>query len=289
MTKPTRLARTALMMTAAMVQPLLAKDAKPVDLMPIFKDVTTKTFDAKKLGTALDGALKDKLAADADLNDVAVIMHELAELQPGTGADAPIDEQQEKSMVEAASVAPDAPVNGNGIAGKGFDAEPIRAFCAEKGMGSDDIDALMKMLPQAGATDEDPEDDEEKKKMAKDLQAKDQALKSMVSKDDMKLAIDAAVAAERKHNSELQAAKDFVRPICGEIAGDSAEGVYRAAAKHVGVENADTIHASALPQLIKLAHRPAAFDAQMPNLAVDGAAAKNFADRFPGAARIGTV
>lgn len=301
MTKPTRLAAHALLLTSAAVRPLLAKDAK-IDLMPVFKDVSTKNFDTKKIGIALDEALKGKLAQDADLNDVAEIMHELAELEPGKGADESVSENQHKAMEAAAhgNSTLDIPKKvgeefSEADKGKTFDEGPMREFCKGKGMGDDDIEELMKMLPKGEKPAAEDEEDEEAKKKADELekkvQAQDAAMKDMVTKTDMDKAIQAAVAATTKAQKDLRVAMDEVRPYAGEIVGDSAEEVYRTAAKALKIDGAADIHASALPTLIKMQPKIGAQPVERTTrrIAMDEAATTSFNDRFPGASRIGAA
>lgn len=102
MAKPTRFANLAMMLASAAVAPVLAKDAK-VDLMPVFKDVTAKSWDAKKTTMAMDQAIKGKLkkgiAHDATMKQVADLMNHI----PGEDTlDESVSEPQHKAMEAAA-------------------------------------------------------------------------------------------------------------------------------------------------------------------------------------------
>ena len=118
--------------------------------------------------------------------------------------------------------------------------------------------------------------------------------KKTVTVDEMNKAIQAAVGKANSNALEAAQAREFVRPYVGELplALDSAEKVHRAAAKIIGIDDADTIHASALPTLIKTVGRPAGATppAGGNGMAKDSAeSSKGFYDRFPGAQRIGAA
>jgi hypothetical protein len=101
MAKPTKFASLAIMLASTAVRPVLAKDAK-VDLMPVFKDVTAKTWDPKKITLALDKALDGKLrkgAHDATMKQIADLMEHI----PGQeNMDESVSEPQHKAMEAAA-------------------------------------------------------------------------------------------------------------------------------------------------------------------------------------------
>jgi len=145
-----------------------------------------------------------------------------------------------------------------------------------------------------------------KDRAAKDRAAKDKAAKDRAAKDKKGGAMDTkrpitqdemnrAIALERKRGREAIEARAFVRPFVGEVpmALDSAEGVYRSAARQLGVEDADTIHASALKTLISLAgrRRGQAADQQFDtdtDMAMDSAETDSFDTMF-GTGRISTM
>ena len=217
--------------------------------------------------------------------------------------------------------------------GKSFD-EMIKDWAASRGMSDDDVEELKKMhtdsMPGETALDaEDPEEDPEKeldagdddmdaededdefdplakakdKKGAKDrMGAKDKKKGAMdrkvITQDELSKAVQAAVMSERKHNTATAEAREFVRPYVGELplALDSAEKVYRAAAGALEIEDAATVHPSALKVLIKTIGRPAGSrnsdDTGGSFLgAMDRAAegTQSFEDMFPGAGRIGNI
>jgi chemotaxis protein histidine kinase CheA len=321
MSKPTRFAAQSLLLTAGYLAPLLAKDAK-IDLMPIFKDVTRKNFKAKTVSMALDSALKGRLAKDADISHVAEMLDHLERAKPEEGADEAASDPEKKAM-EKAATAGDADETAEEKAAreakekaakdKAFDAEPFKAFLKEKGVNDADIDAAMDMLPKSGAADEDDETEEEKKareaKAAKDEEikteaekkatdaktARDKEMEERPTKAAMDAALKATAKAVRETERGIRVAVAEVQPWVGELsptlALDSAEDVYRHAAVMLNVPDAKTIHASALPTLIKLMPKPGArpVEGGHTSIAMDAAAIDDFNSRFPDAARIGTA
>lgn len=157
-TKPTRLANVALRLTARAVNPLLAMDAK-VDYAPIFKGLTSKTFDAKKLAVAIGAAIKGKtIAKDASMEHVASMLDHLehtAKEEPAS-ADESVSEEEHRAMEAAAHGHSTLGIPKNvgeefseADKGKGFDA--MRGFLKDRGMSDDDIEALHGMMPEPAA------------------------------------------------------------------------------------------------------------------------------------------
>jgi chemotaxis protein histidine kinase CheA len=308
MSKPTRFAANTLLLTAGYLAPLLAKDAK-IDLMPIFKDVTRKSFKAKPITMALDGALKGKLAKDADISHVAEMLDHLERAKPEEGADEAASEPEKKAM-EKAAAAGDAEEDDD--KDKAYDAEPFKAFLKEKGVNDEDIAKAMDMMPKSGAADAD-ETEEEKKareaKAAKDEEikteaekkandaktARDKEMEERPTKAAMDAALKATVKQVRDNERGIRVAIADVHPWVGDLsptlALDSADDVYRHAATMLNLPDAKTIHASALPTLIKLMPKPGArpVEGGHTSIAMDAAASDDFASRFADAARIGTA
>jgi len=151
-----------------------------------------------------------------------------------------------------------------------------------------------------GEKKDDDEDDGKKKPAAKDKQAKDKGKGAMDKKVITQDEVNRAIAAERARSREAVEARAFVRPYVGDVslALDSAEDIYRATAKALRIEDAETVHASALKSLIKvtgearkkaMASDSSSFFSAGPNLAQDAAASDTFTKMFPGASRIGAV
>jgi hypothetical protein len=196
------------------------------------------------------------------------------------------------------------------------DGEENTEIDVEEGEDSDieEEEAEDRDLEEEEAEDADLEEAEagkDKDKAAKDKAAKDKAAKDKAAKDrkgsamdkrpitgdDMNKAIASAVAGERKAALAATEARAFVQPFVGHlpIALDSAEKILRAAAKTMRIEDADTVHHSALKTLISLAGKSAAIanDHQSvgihPEMAMDGAEdfdSSSFDRMFPDAGRI---
>jgi hypothetical protein len=325
--KPTRLEYLTLTRTAAAINPLLAMDAK-VDYGPIFKGLNTSNFKARKptLLSDVRKAIKGKtIAKDASVEHLANLLDSLEHVKEPKSLDESVSAPQHKAMEAAAhgqstlGIPKDV---GKEFAeadkGKTF-GDMVRDWAAGKdwstGLSEDDFENLEKMhgdsMPE-NALDESEEERERKereKKEAEDKKAKDEAeakereekgkekgamdTKNFVTVDAMEKTVKAAVATERRNAREAAEAREFVRPYVGElpIALDSAEGIYRAAAKALNVEDADQIHASALKTIIKTCGRPAGArpgEGFERNFATDAALgdADSFGAMFPEASRI---
>jgi 8-oxo-dGTP pyrophosphatase MutT (NUDIX family) len=139
--------------------------------------------------------------------------------------------------------------------------------------------------------------DRHAKDRAKDHKAKDKKDSAMdgkfVTLDEMNKAVEAAVSTANKQNAATAEARAFVRPYVGELsmALDSAEKVHRQAAVSLGIDGAATVHASALPTLIKALGRKAGAEHHESKrvTAHDAAIGEGTMDRWPEAARIGHV
>jgi hypothetical protein len=258
---PSKFANFAMQLTANALAPVLAKDAK-IDLMPIFKDVTSKSFKAKTVKLALDSALKGKLAVDAEagMGHVAQMLDHIEHVS-GEGRDESVSPEQHKAMEAAAHGKSEIGIPkkvGEEFADadkkKAEDEENekktggLKEFLRGKGMSEDDImgacDALglgtARMPGGAGdATPAEKKDesegtslaDREKKereeKEAADKKAKDAEMeKNMVSKTAMDEAIKVASAATAKSVREtergVRLALDEVKPWVGELKSDMA-------------------------------------------------------------------
>ena len=254
------------------------------------KEVTMTMKDrlakAKNTIASLRGG---KIAQDAEMEDLTKLIDAFAKHEEEEGAEKTAD----------MNLDPNAGVPGVAKPEEGADAEggkeAVMAFLKDK-LGAEDYAKCAEMMNGMGE-DEDDEDEESEKKQeaemadkeAKDKRAKDEEEKpDYVEKKAMDAAISARVAAavqdERKRQRETREAEKFVRPIIGDLAmaHDSAEGVYRTALTAKGVD-IEGVHPSAyralLEMLPKRQERPA-------HVAMDAAAQKGFAERFPGAAKI---
>jgi hypothetical protein len=220
---PSKFANFAMQLVANAVAPVLAKDAK-IDLMPVFKDVTAKSFKAAPIKLALDSALKGKLAADAEvgMGHVASILDHIEHVA-GEGRDESVSPEEHKAMEAAAhgesklgipkKVGEEFAKKDEGAGDKkfGWDEEKVEGFkkyMRDNGVSEDDVmgacDALgLGAARMPGASDEETEEEkkarEEKeageKKAAEDKRMADDAAKRMA--DDKKAAEDKRMADDK--------------------------------------------------------------------------------------------
>lgn len=271
--KPTRFAALTLAMTSAALAPLMAMDAKMAIPLEPFAKLNRQNFKANRADVlaavrkAVDGKLAKGIAFDE--SPVAKVLEALEEMT-GEAADESVSEEQHKAMEAAAAGNSDLGIPkkvGQEFAdkdkGKTFDAEPLKAFLAEKGLGEDDISSVMSMLPSAQATDED--DEEKRKDEAEGARLKDreQGKDEDKMKDDEKVtkqAMDAAIRGVRDNERNIRVALGKVKPWVGELpasmAFDSAADVFRHALKMRGFEGHATVHADALEPILNAMEKP---------------------------------
>jgi hypothetical protein len=276
MAKPTRFAAVVLNHVAAKIAPQIAMDQKitlPVDL---FKSLTTKNFNASKkdllagIRKAAEGKLRKGIALDASMEDLAKAVDAFSGME---ASDEPFGGKPEE-VEEAAKVGPidkpepqkkDFPPGAESGEKKGFDAEPMKAFLREKGMGEDDIQKVCDMMPpewQNIAAGGPSSNLSASPAGGDEFPDKDEKDKDMVSKPAMDAALQVQAAEFQK---QLKALKDNERgvrvaiaevaPWVGEIdskmAFDSAADVYRHALVMRSVDGAKTLHADALLPILK--------------------------------------
>jgi uncharacterized protein len=279
LTRMGSVARGALMVA---LKPKLAQDAK-IDLSPILVNLTAKNFKAKKPGivAGIKKLTNGKLASDASIDDVIKL----------------VDALEDNEVMEGADTDPDT---GEEIDDETMDAEGegVRNFLKGK-LSEDDFAKACDMMKPGGAKDaEESEEDkkkretEEAKKLAGDVEeAVKEKTKDMVTKKAMDEAIAKAVTdattAVNKNATETLEAREAVHPFVGKLplALDSAVKVYQSALGVLGVEDADKIaDLGALKAVLKAQTVPSAVTKPKP--AMDAAASKSFAERFPHAAKI---
>lgn len=290
--KETKMTKTVLTRKAALVQgavmaflaPKLALDAQ-IDYAGVLKGVGPKNYKARKPGiiAAIKKATDGKLAQDADIDD----FHKLLDSLDDTAVAEAIEPAAEDDILTAGE-----PIDGDEPAG-GMDDDPCAQVMAllEDKVPSDVLGQIKSILqPPAAAQDEDETEEEKKAREAQEAAASGGA--NDEDDDEMKVtpaamdaAIKAAVGKVRKDQTALREAEAFVRPWVGElVAMDSAEQVFRATAKALRIDGADTIHASALKTVISMQPKPGARRVDNePRVAMDAAAAASYAERFPGA------
>lgn len=318
MTKPTRLANIALQLTARAVRPILAKDAK-IDLMPVFKDITSKNFKSKELVIALDSALKGKLAKDASMQHVVDMLDALQGVTGEKGADESVSEEQHKAMEAAANGESKLGIPekvGKEFTSKDANIDGLKEYLKGKGVADDVIgeacDMVGSMMPpnalDADETEEEKAEREKREKEAHDAEieaarkegedkAKDD-MKDMVKKPAMDAAIAAAVVATkadvRATERAIRKAERDVHPYVGalpaDLSFDSAEEVYRHVLTMLNVPNAKTMATDALPLILSYQPKIGQRKPGGPKMAADSSeSGKSFAERHPEAARITAI
>ncbi len=309
--KATRFGAMTLSLTAASIAPLLAMDQKIVLPKDLFAPLTTKNFKDSRdkllsgVRSAVDGKLRTGIALDATMKDFANAIDAFTD-DVTAGVDEPAPEEKASAMEAAAAVEPAKPI---AAPGSTYDAEPLKGFLKQYGMDDANIAKCMDMMPKALAGDEGESDEDKAKREAKEkeesaakdaaIAAKDAEMKDMVSKPAMDAAIDAAVTAATKKVREteqgIRVALVDVKPWVGELpvtlAFDSAEGVYRQAAKILAIDGADKMHADALFPVIKSHPKPGAktSDGQSSSLAMDASSVGKAVKMAPGLENISVL
>lgn len=312
------IARGALM---TYLQPRLASD-KMIDLKPILKDVSAKSFKVDKIAKAVKMAADGKLAKDADLEDIEQVLSAVRDAISDEEDDAEHEEEENEDAYDEDEDELE---------------EAVRKFLAERLSEEDqrELDDLMKSHGKrsededrrdeekredkredeeeeegedegsrdVNESEEDDEDDDKRdekegedgrhKRMNHDAEEGPVKVKRdtnllPVTKKAMDAAIkraqDEAVANQRA----IREAERFVRPYVGEldIAFDSADEVYRHALEMKGVKTKG-VHPSAFKVILENLPRNSA--SELKPMAADSASIKSFNERFPMAARIGRV
>lgn len=313
----TRYSPTALVAMGALqtyLAPRLALDA--TISLPILRTLDHKNFKAEipNVVKQIKLASKGKLAQDADVEDVAEVLEAIGGIDPAMLAeqaqeqDTPVEGNPDKDT-PAVEGEPDAPLHEE----PDGDEDPammakVREWLKDKvppetmaefdemigEQARDEVDTdVPSEHDKDPAKDENPDDDA----MDNDIpgapdfkgapkvgggmnkQAMDAAIKPIV---------DAAVAAERKNQTDIRNAFAFVRPWVGELAMDAStpHDVYRAALRARGVD-VKVLPDAALKPVLEA--QPRAGAKQQRQIASDARGGKtpSFTEMFPSAARIG--
>lgn len=272
------LSRKALLASGALrayLQPKLAADAK-LDLAPVLKTVTAKNWKASKpkIKAALDAAVKGKLAADADLEDVIELLDQLDDVT-----------DEVADVIETAD-----PANTDPVA-EDDDAEMIarlREVLKAKGMSDEDVNAVVAALnPEVKADPAEP--------AAQDKDEPEAGKKPEITRAAMDAAIAAASAkaardAERNTIARLRGiaeAERAVRPHIGElaVAQDSADAVYKLALDAADVDTVG-VPPAAYSAMVKMLRKPSDAAASRPGVAMDAKSAADLSKLFPGASAL---
>jgi mutator protein MutT len=286
MTRKASVAAGALMVH---LRPLIAQDST-IDLGPLMLKAKPGKFTAAKKAIAdgLEKILssgKVKLAQDGDVGEIIESVAELLDLVDG---DKTIVDDAEPAALDPNTSIPDATMDAG-------PAEKAAEYLRSKGVSDEIIAGLAGAMSDA-ATDEFPDDlkkkdgeesDDDKKKK-KEKPAMDQATVTKMITD----AVNSTKVSVLKTQREISEARETVRPHVGQLAMDAecAADVFRAALGVMGVEGADDLHADALlPVFTATAAGKKTTATTKTNIAMDAAASKSFAERFPGAGGIKTV
>ena len=283
---------------AAWLPPKLAKDAK-IDLKAVLTGTTAgnwpqaKTTIVKRLKEACTG----KLAKDASLDEVTGLLDRLDGEMPDMAGE---DEEEETAEEKAKRLAQRA----SDKAAKDWQVKHDAASPEERERMMEE----RRASDRASARDADPtaESEEEYKarmdaRRAKDKKGRDEetpeqrAEREKAEKaEDMK-AMDEKIAAATKTAEQntlarlngVREAERVARPWIGDLvmAQDSAEDVYRFALTTLGVK-VDGVHPSAFRAVLEAQPKPGAAPHR---IAMDAAASKSFAERYPEATRIRSV
>lgn len=289
----------------AFLRPKLAMDAS-IDLTPALAKVTNANFKAQipSIVKAVGKATTGKLAMDADIEDLAELLDAFSDQKVGGETEAVDGDIGEGQLPAKGEMGEGDPAKSSGPAGdpEALDdedgADPmaaVEAFLKEKlgDEGFAEFETLMAAVnpdgedvpEEAEVTEEDPVNTETTDPVDPDKE------KDMIDKPAMDAAINSAVKRATANavtiQREIRDAERAVRPYVGDLnmAFDSAEGVYRATLKALGVK-VDGVHASALPAMLSMVPKKDERPARKSSLAMDAAPLADFHSRFPGAANI---
>lgn len=288
MTKKTAVpSRTAIRLQAALSA--LAMDEK-LNLAPALKGVTAKNLSARKpaLAKALRVAFDELGATGATPDDVIMKVLDMVE---GQTKGEPVEAD------EAPAAAATDPNGGAAAGGGQMDKAKLCAWLKSKGMSDDDMSELDGMYGDP-TEDEDETEEEKAERLRKEKAAKDAEMNKepMVSKTAMDQALaETARTVEQRvlaTSRDIAAAFAHVRPWVGELANDAAiaspHDVYRKALTSLNVEGAATAHPDALKTMLDAQPKPGA-RRETATVAMDAAAEKSLAERFPHAAKISNL
>lgn len=268
----------------AYLLPKMAQDSK-YDLGEALAGVTSKNFPEKKAGI-LEAIKKGvKLAPNMALDDMPDVLDKVGKVEVAEGADTDpnsglpmsAEELKKKIGADAETEEERKAREAKTAADKKAHDEAVNAFRGK--LGAEDrkaFDAIMGGPPEF----------EGKPSPAMDA-AIDAAVKKATTGMVTQQAMDAAITGVRTANHAVQVALRDVRPWVGELtqAFDSADDVYKAALTSRGVK-IDGVHASAFKAILHAQPKPGQQRQVSEPLALDAAASKDFAERFPGAAKI---
>jgi hypothetical protein len=321
MSKPQKLSLMAATAHGALLPYIAGKLAqdKALDLRPLLVGITAKNWRRQKpaLVKRLTVAAQNKMAKDADLQDVVALLDKL----DGSVGDNPDDPDNPAPDDDDGSTPPG--VNG-ATGGDGDHVDKVLAFLKDL-LRPEDIAIVQHMLqppseahapePPAEATPPDddaaadpddgdgdgdggdtPEADDADPEAKKDPDMTPNPDDDDKKKPAMDAAINTAVARARRETiaemNAIRQAEIAVEPLIGKLAAPpaTASAVYKLALDEDPSVDLTGVHASAYPALVRMlvAQRNAAAAAvpASPRVAMDAAQSKRYLERFPNADRL---
>ncbi|MDX3986159.1 MAG: DUF2213 domain-containing protein [Achromobacter sp.] len=241
------------------LRPKLAQDAALGDLGPLVKGLTAKNFASERprLVRAVEGRFKGKLAQDADLSDLVEVIDAFSD---------PAD-----PIVAGDEEDPETPP----VAENADLMAKMRDMISAK-LGAEEAERIMQAIGEPSGAEDSPPPFAGKPDEPVSKPAMDAALAKATKEGE-----NAAVA----RMTAIRTAEQECRPIIGDIiAQDSAEAVYKMALDAKGIDLTDT-PPTAYRALVKLALTQDQTP-KTPRVAMDSAAHKSFADRYPAATHV---
>lgn len=267
------------------LRPRLAQDAK-IDMKGILAPMRGRSFKSVKteIANACRSVTMGKLAQDADIDDVAELLDAIENVVDTPAVAVPEgmgEENGEHVIRDEEDDDPDSKVEGGAVEL----VAKVREFLKDR--VSDEVLQQFDQLVGSGQEPEELDDDKgEDNRMGRD---EDKDEKPVTQK-----AMDAAIAAAAKSADDrhrgIREAERAVRPYVGELqmAFDSADQVFQAALKHLGVKDVEKIHPSAYSALLAAQPKPGTRNAPK-KLGMDNAlpaSVKPLTERIPGLSNI---
>lgn len=254
--------------------PLMAVDAKPINLALMVTGITNKNFGERKaaLLSGITKAMDGKLAKDAELDHLPELLDALERTDEPEGR----DDELQGSPQERQGLLPGLDAGREFLQGK-LSAEDLAtydAMCSDEPSDREEMAERMRKKAEEDKKAKDAAEAEEKKKEEEE-EAED--------KRAMDAAIKAGIQAERDRQSAIRAAEKAIRPYVGEMAQafDSAEAIYTHGLKAMGVTaKLDGLPLNALQAILESQPRPGSQPRKEPIVALDAAASKSFSELF---------
>lgn len=265
-----KLSKTAVAVAGALgahIRPKLAQDAALGDISTFLKGVTAKNLKSEqpRILRALQNRFQDKLAQDADLSDLKDVIEVFCDPK-----ESPIgqDEDETDNDDESKKARENQVAMDDELLGK------MREILGAK-LGHEEMERVMKALGEPVSSEPHANDEPTPTVGTPPAPVTKQAMDAALAQS-RQAGEDAAV--KRMH--AIRTAEQECRPILGDIvAQDSADAVYKMALDAKGIDLTDT-PVTAYRSLVKLALAQDQAP-QTPRVAMDSAAAKGYAERYP--------